>query len=222
MFRAILKLCQAYLFQSFFASPANYRSTPQTADIDRILTFWFDHPNPVMRWFRGGPELDVEVREQFGGLVDKARASELDEAWLKDPKGTLALLILLDQFPRNIFRGSPLSYSSDTKAASIATQAIGKGIDRSLPIMQQLFFYLPLVHCEDLTSQVAAVSLCESYVARCEQGSDDEKVTKLAYQAAVSHKDIIQKFGRFPSRNEVLGRVSTAEEVEFLKDFPGF
>jgi len=167
----------------------------------------------------GGAKVDNEIKEQFGDLVVKARASEL-ASWAEQPHGALALIVLLDQFSRNIFRGSPLSYSSDSVALEVATEAIAKGFDREVTHLQQSFFYLPLMHSESLLGQIAALSLYENLCHRCEPDSMSKEYAESSTQFSRLHRDVIMRFGRFPSRNEVLGRISTPEEIKFLKEHP--
>jgi uncharacterized protein (DUF924 family) len=188
-------------------------------DINRTISYWFDGPNAMKKWFGGGPQIDAEIKQQFGGLVEKARAQKLN-SWTEQPTGTLALIILLDQFPRNIFRGSPLSFSSDAQALKVATEGIAKGFDRQVPLTQQSFFYLPMMHDETLLGQIAGIALFDSLAARCHPESEIAKQTKKSGHFAKSHLDCILHFGRFPSRNEILGRVSTPEEVAYLKEHP--
>ena len=140
---------------------------------------------------------------------------------MEEPHSSLALVLLLDQFPRNVFRGSPESYSSDAKALRVSTYALAKGFDRRVPLLRQQFFYLPFMHDETLQSQVAGKALYESCAHRC--GGDVETRTCIedAGKWGQSHLDVILRFGRSPSRNEVLGRRSTDEEIEFLKKHPG-
>lgn len=157
----------------------------------------------------GGSKVDNEIKAQFGDLVEKARASQLS-TWAEQPQGALALIVLLDQFPRNIFRGSDLSYSSDSMALEVATEAIAKGFDREVTHLQQPFFYLPLMHSENLLSQVAALSLYENLCHRCEPDSMSKEYAMSSTKYSGLHRDVIMRFGRFPSRNEVLGRVSTS------------
>jgi len=188
-------------------------------DVSRIKSYWFDSPEPVKKWFMGGPETDEEIRTQFGSLVDQARKSELD-SWKEKPQSTLALVLLLDQFPRNIFRGSPLSYSSDAMALNVTTEAIAKGFDREVPHLQQSFFYLPLMHDEKLITQVAGMAMFELLSKRCDPESAADKFSKESWHFAERHRDVILKFGRFPSRNEILGRDSTEEEIAYLREHP--
>lgn len=195
-------------------------SISMDSDVNRIITFWFNAEEPIKRWFSKDSDLDAEIRDKFGSLVEQARASQL-QSWTQEPKGTLALLILLDQFPRNIFRGSPLSYSSDEMAVSIASEAIAKGVDKEVSTFQQPFFYLPLMHDERLISQIASTALYEGLVKRCTPDTDEANFAVASVGFAKHHRDVISKFGRFPSRNEILGRKSTPEEIQFLKEHPG-
>jgi len=189
-------------------------------DVNRIISFWFDGVDAGSKWFRRDEAFDAQIRDQFGGLVEQARASNLT-MWTQQPRGTLALLLLLDQFPRNLFRESPLSFSSDAQATEIATQAIAEGYDREVPPIQQCFFYIPLMHDERLVSQVASVALFEALTHRCGQDKDPaEDQARRSMKFAMGHRDVIARFGRFPARNAALGRRSTTEEIEFLKENP--
>jgi uncharacterized protein (DUF924 family) len=188
-------------------------------DIDRIISYWFDVEDPVKKWFGGGSVVDEEIREQFLPLIEKARTSELT-SWTEQPKGILALLILLDQFPRNIFRGTPLSYSSDPMALELATKSLAKGLHKEVSLIQEPFFYLPLVHHESLVSQIAGVALYQTLLDRCPPNSKEAEFARLGIGAAEGHQNIIMRFGRFPSRNKILSRDSTPEEVQFLKEHP--
>lgn len=195
-------------------------STPtMDPDINRVISYWCEVEDPRKKWFFGGPEVDAEIKEQFGHLVDKARASQLI-SWAEQPRSSLALLILLDQFSRNLFRGSPQAFSSDPMALDIATKSIAKGFHKEVPVMQTPFFYLPLVHHESLISQIAGVAFYESNLSRCASDSKEAEFTKQGILAAERHRDIILRFRRFPGRNKALGRDSTPEEIEFLKEHP--
>jgi uncharacterized protein (DUF924 family) len=217
-------------FQAVFKSSIRYPAIPTframssiapiDTEVNRVIDYWFDVTDePQKKWFMGGAKVDEEIKIQFSGLVTKARASELT-SWTSQPKSTLALLILLDQFPRNIFRGSPLSYSSDSMAVEVATKAIAEGFDRKVEEIRQPFFYLPLMHDENLLSQVAGVALYENLAARCPEGSLTKQFSGQSIGFAKAHLNVILKFGRYPSRNEVLGRESTREEIEYLKEHP--
>lgn len=185
--------------------------------INQITSFWFDrHPKD---WFMTPEGLDGECRDKFGPYVRKARANELDD-WTSSINGSLALLILLDQFPRNIYRNSADAYSSDPKAFDIATKSIAMGRDKEVPIYQALTYYLPLMHNENLVSQIAAVALYENQHSKCPENSEEQEFLKTGILAAKGHLDIVKKFGRFPGRNEFLGRTNTPEEEAFLKENP--
>ncbi|KAM0800249.1 hypothetical protein BDR22DRAFT_255675 [Usnea florida] len=188
-------------------------------DIDPILSFWFDPQYPPTRWFTQSAAFDAEITSKFGHLVSLARTTNSLDDWAHSPKGALALLLLLDQFPRNIYRDSAEAYGSDQKALAIATRAVAQGFDREVPMGQQAFFYVPFEHQEDLLVQVASVALFEARVGRCEAGSPEREFVDVGVSASVRHRDAIALFGRFP-RNKVLGRQSTPEELEFLKTHP--
>ena len=196
-------------------------SSAATADpeIDRVLAFWFDDRYPTTRWFFQSDDLDNQIRTDFGTLVKKARTAELD-GWTEKPQGALALVILLDQFCRNLHRRSPESYSADSKALDISIKALAKGFDRELPLTQQSFFYTPFMHNESMIGQIASKALYEGLVSRC---GDDVKAKTFAGSSihfSQKHMDVISRFGRFPARNEALGRKSTPEEIAYLKENP--
>jgi uncharacterized protein (DUF924 family) len=188
-------------------------------NITRINSYWFDTDNPRQKWFGGSPEIDAEIKSQFSDLISDARASKLN-SWTEQPQGTLALLLLLDNFPRNVFRGTPDAFSSDGMALDVAVAAIAKGQHRELAPLQQIFFHLPFTHDERLISQVACVALCEAMAARGELDTENMKFAEASLGSAKNHLDIIMRFGRFPGRNAALGRESTPEEIEFLKEHP--
>jgi len=194
-------------------------------DIPRILSFWFDHPGPepAKRWFMGGAALDAEIKSHFQPLVTQARTTALD-TWTSSPTGTLALLLLLDQFPRNIYRGTAAAFASDAKALDIATTAIATGVDHALPPVQAAFIYMPLMHAESLLAQVAGCALFDNLRLRAEASSDlsdaERQFLVMTPPFAQRHRDAIVRFGRFCGRNEVLGRESTVEEAAHLKENP--
>lgn len=167
-----------------------------------IIAFWRDAGRK--KWFEKDPAFDDDIRRRFGALVDDAGAGRLDD-WSADAKGALALLLLLDQFPRNIFRGSPRMFASDARARNVAANAIDKGFDAAVEPAMRGFFYLPFMHSETLADQDRCVALYRA--------AQDEDGVKWA----IVHRDIVEKFGRFPHRNETLGRATTPEEAEFLK-----
>jgi uncharacterized protein (DUF924 family) len=178
--------------------------------IERILNFWFGSPDPTYpadyrdAWFQRSDAFDAEIRSNFADDVELALGGELD-AMAQTPAGALALLLLLDQFPRNLFRGTPRAFAGDKPARKIADAAIASGFDQEMTPRHRVFLYLPFEHSEDLEDQERSVSLFATL--------DDPK----AYDYAVRHRDVISRFGRFPHRNVALGRQSTEEEVEFLK-----
>jgi uncharacterized protein (DUF924 family) len=182
-----------------------------------ILDFWFGSPNqpdygkPKPFWFDKQPDIDDKVRTLFLEDYQKAAGGFLDQ-WINTPETCLALILLLDQFPRNMFRNTPQAYATDWEALSIAQQAIAKGFDRQLIPIQRWFIYIPFEHSENLADQRKCIKLFQ-------QLSHDPESAK-AIEAAFKHKEIIARFGRFPHRNEILGRVSTPEEEDFLQE-PG-
>jgi uncharacterized protein (DUF924 family) len=175
--------------------PANH-ATP--AD---VLTFWFG-AGP-QKWFTKDQSFDAEIHEKFLPTYEAAAQGQLVN-WETSPEEALALVIVLDQFPRNIFRGTPRAFATDALSRAVADRAIARGFDKQLGLPNRNFFYLPFMHSEALADQERCVALC--------RGGDDENTLKYAEL----HADIIRRFGRFPHRNSVLGRVSTAEEQAFL------
>ncbi|MDB5491783.1 MAG: putative transrane protein [Micavibrio sp.] len=173
-----------------------------------ILHFWFTETQPA-QWFQKNPDFDTIISERFGSIVTMARDG-LCDAWAGDVSGALALCIVLDQFPRNIHRDSVQAYASDEKALRVAVQAIAKGYDQVLPVMKRHFLYLPFEHSEHLADQERAVALFASI-------RDEDP---MGYEYALRHRDVIQRFGRFPHRNAVLGRENTVEEEKYLSQ-PG-
>ena len=183
---------------------------------DEVLDFWFgreDDPGYGKireAWFKKDSEFDRLVRDRFEALYEAAAAGELDD-WKEEARSCLALVIVLDQFPRNMYRGDPRSYATDRKAQETAEYAVDHAIDRELPDFQRAFLYMPFMHSEDLEHQRRAVEL---FGTLQEWGDSDPA------HYAVLHMRIVERFGRFPHRNEVLGRPTTLEEAEFLKQ-PG-
>lgn len=178
-----------------------------------VLSFWFgegdDYGTVHKRWFEKDPAFDAEVRRRFLQVHEQ---QTLSREWLDHPRDCLARTIVLDQFPRHIYRGSARAFSSDALALEAAKHLVGKGWDRDLLPVERMFAYLPYEHSESLPDQERACKLCESLKAFPEVAD--------THGYALAHRDIIRRFGRFPHRNAVLGRASTAEEVDFLKQ-PG-
>ncbi len=192
------------------------------SDIDAVLGFWIE-PKPTTDeevaergklWFGGGPELDAKIRERFGALLEQARRGELD-GWAKEPRGRLALIILLDQFSRNVYRGNAEAFAQDEKALALSRAAFDAGVYDDADAIDRLFVSLPFSHAEDLDAQRLAVRCC----IRSVHGAPAHfrKFLIGATDFARKHLDVIARFGRFPHRNATLGRVSTPEEIEYLE-----
>jgi uncharacterized protein (DUF924 family) len=176
---------------------------PTPAD---VISFW--EAAGYDRWYTKDEAFDADIRQRFLATWEAARDGRLD-AWQDTDAGTLALLIVLDQFPRNLFRGDPRAFSTDAKAREVARRALAEGRDRRIdPVLRQ-FFYMPFEHSEDHADQQRCVALFREL-------GDAEN---LRY--AEIHEDIIRRFGRFPHRNHLLGRTTSAEEQAFL-DAGGF
>ncbi|AKI99969.1 uncharacterized protein (DUF924 family) [Archangium gephyra] len=186
------------------------------ASVDDILTFWFGRPDepgytePRGRWFEQEPAFDAECARRFLATQEKAAEGGL-QAWRDEPRSALALVLLLDQFPRNIFRDSARAYATDARALEVARHALARGLDVPLPPVWRWFFYMPFVHSEDIHDQRIAVSLFEALVPQYQTSA-----TLRTY--AQRHLDVIAHFGRFPHRNSLLGRDSTPEEMAFLQE----
>jgi uncharacterized protein (DUF924 family) len=193
--------------------------------VDEILDFWFGTPDtltngeeygkprfsngealPTM-WFKSEPIVDREIKDRFEEVYQFAAAGLLD-GWQDAPTSCLALIITLDQFPRNMFRGKPAAFATDELALSVAKHAVETGIDRELFPVQKWFVYLPFEHSERLEDQLESVKLFETLA------SDPD--SQIAIESARTHYELIKTFGRFPHRNQILGRVSTPTELEFL------
>jgi uncharacterized protein (DUF924 family) len=182
-------------------------------DVQAVLDFWFGPQAGASRpeWFRKSDAFDRQIRERFGALHDQAAAGGLAE-WEAAPRSALALLVLLDQFSRNLHRNDARAFAQDARALRIAKAMVERGWDRELLPVQRQFVYLPFEHAEDLAAQDRAMALfgeLESYPE-----------TRDLVQWAEKHRVIIRRFGRFPHRNAALGRASTPEEVAFLRE-PG-
>ena len=193
-----------------------------TQSIDAILAFWFgtldEHgmcaPEQQARWFKSSDETDQLCRDNFATLVQQAIAGELDH-WQASDCGVIALIILLDQLTRNIFRGTPQAFAGDQHALDIAQRAISAGRHLDLPAIHRVFLYLPLEHSENLPVQEQCIELFAQLSAVQQAFTGFERY-------AIAHRDVIAQFGRFPHRNDILGRVSTEAELEYLKSHGGF
>lgn len=169
-----------------------------------IIHFWVDEVGEK-RWFDSNDALDSEILKRFVKTYELARDGKLAD-WENNANGALALLILLDQFPRNMFRGRAEAFATDARAREIADRAIARGFDLETPVAMRPFFYLPFMHSENAADQDRCVSLIGARV-----GEDSQN-----YPFALGHRETIERFGRFPARNAALGRHSTQEEEKFL------
>ncbi|MEM7253031.1 MAG: DUF924 family protein [Pseudomonadota bacterium] len=193
--------------------------------ITHINSFWIgeDTVDPQAAnerwafWYRGGKEVDDQIRTQFQSPVDAALAGELG-ALDATPAGALALVILLDQFTRNLFRSTPKAYAGDALALDIAKSAVESAADRQLSMVGRIFLYHPFHHSESAVDQDQAVSLFEALATTCDPQWREHIEKHL--DAVRRHADIVRQFGRFPHRNRVLGRSSTPGEVAYLEGSP--
>ena len=184
--------------------------------VSAILNFWFGVPEDAtseygqMRqvWFKKDPAFDDLVRTRFRVDYERAAAEQLT-SWRQAPKSCLALILLLDQFPRNMFRDDPRSFATDAQALAAAQSAIAQAFDQQLPPVERMFVYLPFEHSENLDHQ----NQCVDWMSQLVHHSPAME-SPLEY--AVRHRDIITRFGRFPHRNKILGRSTTPQEADFL------
>jgi uncharacterized protein (DUF924 family) len=184
-----------------------------------VLSFWFGpadpaHPDGQQRaqWWKTDKAFDDAIRTSFFDTWTQAVAGELD-GWQDTPEGTLALVIVLDQFSRNLFRGDPRSWTQDPAALAITQSAIERGDDERLTHFGRQFLYMPLMHSEDRAVQIQSIEAFDKLNRLAPPSLRSEGTPRYA----VMHKDIVDRFGRYPHRNTILGRESTAEELEFLK-----
>jgi len=173
--------------------------------MEEVLNFWFGtlHPSD---WFRGSDELDARIKEKFEATYYQVVAGDT-EHWRDAPEGSLAEVIVLDQFSRNMFRGTAASFVADPLALALAQEAVRRGDDQNLEVSKRVFLYMPYMHSESAKVHEKALELFSD-------------TPNLEYE--IKHKAIIDRFGRYPHRNAVLGRVSTAEEIEWMKENKGF
>lgn len=171
-----------------------------------VLSFWFDEIDHAL-WFKKNTNFDSELEKRFGPTLERAKNSELDH-WCDSATGYLGLIIVLDQFSRNIFRDSGEAFAADDKALKLALELVDKGLDTELTLEQRSFAYLPFRHAEDLAMQKVGLDKTRELNA-AGYGSD---------KYAVNHLSIIERYGRFPHRNKALGRENTADEEIYLSD----
>lgn len=199
---------------------------PVATDVsfEEVLSFWFDGADAadaspatlaraVQRWFQPDPAFDAAIAQRFGPVVEAALAGALD-GWRQQPASWLALLIVLDQFPRNIRRGSADAFAGDARAQRIALAGLDAGFDRALAPLQRVFAYLPLEHAEDAALQARSVALFDAL--RGEVDAALRPTFDVFHDYAEQHREVIDRFGRFPHRNAALGRVSTPDERAYL------
>ena len=191
------------------------------SEAQRVLAFWFGPLDPQgrasasasARWWKKDATFDEEIRTSFGGLHAQLAGGECSD-WLATPRGRMAYVIVLDQFSRNMFRGSGQSFATDERALVAVEEGIALGHDRALAFDERGFFYMPFMHSEKLDKQDRAVALFSAWREEL-QGAEREHVAGMV-RYAERHRDIISRFGRFPHRNALLGRASTGEEQAFL------
>lgn len=174
---------------------------------DKVLEFWFNEADR-QNWFERSDDFDQIIRDRFAEAVEAARAGGFTD-WHETARGCLAVIILIDQLSRNIYRDSPLAWSADDVSLACTKQAIARGYDTALGIDERKFLYMPLMHSEVLADQEQCVELFRAL-------ANDEDDVSLDF--AIRHRDIIARFGRFPHRNEILGRESTPDELAFLQE----
>ena len=193
-------------------------------DVDAIHEYWFGRLDEAgmcatdrnALWFSANAQDDAHCRERFHSLVDQAVAGDLD-AWAAHDDSLVASLVLLDQFTRNIYRGTAQAFSGDTRALTLAQDTIASGHYRRLPAIHQVFLYMPLEHCEDPEVQEECVTLFEELAAVTGNAQIDGFT-----RYAAAHRDVIARFGRFPHRNAILGRESSTQELAYLEQHGGF
>jgi len=189
---------------------------------EAVLELWFgddiETPDVVAEraglWFMGDPTFDELIRKNFEKLPSLGAQSRLD-SWRRDARSSLALVLVLDQFPRNLHRGAAACFAHDALAYDVAVASIEQSFDQQLAPLEALFLYLPLEHAEDVESQERCVRLCRSLLQRASVALRPQFESFLDY--AIRHRDIVQRFGRFPHRNALLGRPSAREELLFLE-----
>ncbi|MBD3728933.1 MAG: DUF924 domain-containing protein [Sphingomonadales bacterium] len=175
-----------------------------------VLDFWFRELAPS-DWFNGGDAVDRMVRERFAPQVAQALAGELDD-WASDPRGRLALIVLIDQFTRNIYRDDPRAFSGDAKAQQLVLDGLEQGMDAALALSERQFFYLPLMHAEDMELQAKSIACFERLAA------DAADILDFAR----GHRNVVARYGRFPMRNAALGRSNSEAEARYIAAGGGF
>jgi len=172
---------------------------------NEVLRFWLEETSPA-QWFQKNAAFDADISDRFMTTYDMA-VKDLCAAWTKDADGVLALCIILDQFPRNMFRDQAKAFATDDKILNIVKEALHKGFDQILPPVKRRFIYMPFMHSENIEEQKRSAQMFKSM-------KDNDP---LSYDYALKHLEVIEKFGRFPHRNEILGRISRADEIQHLR-----
>ncbi len=175
---------------------------------NEVIHFWFEEAEPS-QWFQHSESFTARMREQFAVTYDMAMEG-LSNHWANDPEGALALCIVLDQFPRHLFKGTARAYESEERAVLTAKQAVSRGFDQMLQHEQRFFLYMPFEHSEQMHDQKRSLELFKSM----------RDLNPLAYHVAQQKFEIFEKFGRFPHRNKALGRENTPEEEAYLEENP--
>lgn len=194
-----------------------------TDKVHQLLDFWFgdlgvaDLPTSdrTNLWFGDNEELKIQMYDLFGSEFANAKSGKLAE-WMKTPRGTLALIILLDQFPRYLHKRSPDAFAFDDSALALCIDGLREKMDQSLTLIERVFFYMPLVHAENSEIQEKSIRLYQALVSL--SMTETTQVYQLFLAYAYAHFRVIKEFGRFPQRNEMLGRESTQAELAFLKN----
>lgn len=223
----MLKMIARFLAVALFFFALNVYADPSEKElgIQKVLDNWFEYDHnhaPLFEnemWWVKNKEVDDTIRFQYKDLYHQAITGGLTD-WLETPRGTLAYVILIDQFSRNMFRDSPKAYQHDELALKVAKDAIQKGVDKQLKLTERVFLYLPLEHSENIDDQNQSVALFEQLYKETPEAQKLLAAKFLKY--AKEHQKIIAEFGRFPHRNKILSRKSTPQEQAFLKTHPGF
>ena len=198
-----------------------------TKHIDRIVDFWFGNlkeneiPSEKYRkqWWIKDSENDERIKDSFGDYLNLAIRGELD-SWKATSLGTLALILLFDQFTRNIYRDTENAFSQDQKAVELCLNGINKAFDKELHPIQRIFYYMPLMHSEEMSMQKKSIKSFSNLANQFKNPEPIAKMTSGSFEYAMKHYEIVKRFGRYPHRNAILGRKSSPEETQFLSE-PG-
>lgn len=190
---------------------------------EEILDYWFGKATNTLQinkdkaalWWGKSEQNDAECVERFADTLERVGNGDLDD-WTREPRGTLALILCLDQFSRVIYRGTGRMFENDAQAQRLSQHLCDSADEQSLPVAYRIFAYMPLMHAEDMVLQDRALGLFEA-LADAEEDEAGRNIVKNNLKFMHAHRDIIARFGRFPHRNALLGRESTPEEIEFLK-----